>query len=112
MNFIAYLALAIAGACGAIASVLLTRVAGIPLIPLTSLGAGLRFAAVAVYGLGFLLYGYALRGVAVNVAYPIMVSASVILLFVYTTAGGHPASPRSILGAGLVLAGVALLVRA
>jgi small multidrug resistance pump len=111
MNTPGYAALAAAGFCGALASVLLTRVANVPVIPLNYVGVGGRLIALSVYGLGFFLYGYALRSIGVSVAYPIMVAISVMTLMAYASAHGEAVSAKNIVGAVLVLAGVALLAQ-
>ncbi|OOG54168.1 hypothetical protein B0E47_13475 [Rhodanobacter sp. B05] len=111
MNILGYGALTAAGFCGALASVLLTRVANIPIIPFSYGGVGGRFVAVSVYGVGFLLYGYALKSIGVSVAYPVMVAISVMALLAYAAAQGELVGVKNIVGAVLILAGVALLAQ-
>jgi len=111
MNIPSYVALAAAGFCGALASVLLTRVANVPIIPFSYVGVGGRFVALFVYGVGFILYGYALKSIGVSIAYPVMVAISVVALLVYATVHGESMGMKNVVGAALVLAGVVLLVQ-
>lgn len=100
----------------ALASVLL-RIAG--QMPSLSADAGLavvtstptllRIAAIAAYGLGFVLYALALRRIELSVAYPLMVGVAILAIFIYGLAGGDPVTFKSVIGAILIFSGILLL---
>lgn len=110
-NLIDYIALGIASLCSALASILLTGAASIPLLPITIASVTPRFAALMVYGIGFMLYGYALRALNVSAAYPIMVGITVIILFLYSFLRGEVINSRIIMGAAAVILGIILLTK-
>lgn len=109
MNLSSYFALLCAGLCGALASILL-KLAAAPALPLFSTRVvGLWAAALAAYGISFLLYGYSLRVFNVSTAYVSMVAVAVLALLVYSSLRGEPIGLREIIGALAVLFGVFLI---
>jgi small multidrug resistance pump len=111
----AYLLLIASGIMSALASVLL-RIAGqIPeatattVAALTSTPMLLRVAAIAAYGVGFILYALALRRIELSVAYPLMVGVAILAIFVYGLAGGDAVTLKSVIGAILIFSGILLL---
>lgn len=69
-------------------------------------------AGASLFGLGFALYCKALTGLALNVAYPMLVGTSVLIVMV-ASAGlfSERMSITAAVGAVLVVTGVTLLVR-
>ena len=111
-----YFLLISSGLMSALASVLL-RIAGQmpsvsvdgPMAMATSQPMLLRIAAIAAYGLGFVLYALALRRIELSVAYPLMVGVAILAIFVYGLAGGDPVTMKSVIGAILIFSGILLL---
>lgn len=112
LRLLPWLSLFGAGLCAAAASVLLKN-AATPGLSLWSVRA-LAFAvgAVAVYGVGFVLYGCSLRYLPVGIAYVCMVAVAAVLLFGYMFVRGQPVHVREWLGAVVVIVGVYLVVGA
>ncbi|HYD33026.1 MAG TPA: hypothetical protein VEA39_00525 [Methylophilaceae bacterium] len=111
-----YFLLISSGLMSALASVLL-RIAGqMPalnaeagLALITSTPTLLRLAAIAAYGLGFVLYALALRRIELSVAYPLMVGVAILAIFLYGLAGGDAVTLRSVIGALLIFTGILLI---
>ena len=111
-----YFLLISSGLMSAIASVLL-RIAGqmsalntdAGLAVVTSTPMLLRIAAIAAYGLGFVLYALALRRIELSVAYPLMVGVAILAIFIYGLAGGDSVTLRSVIGAILIFSGILLM---
>jgi len=104
-----WFALAGAGVCAAIASILLKAAASLNLPILSIRVVTLDVAALAAYGIGFLLYAYCLKYFQVGVAYVCMVAVAALLLFAYSAVRGEPPRPRELLGALAILLGVFLI---
>lgn len=109
----AYLLLFAASLASAAASLLLRRAGLTPahdLLFALPQAWYLKGAAAGVYGLGFIAYAQALKLVPVNLAYPLMTGATLLLTL---AAGllwlGEGISLRVALGAVLLLAGIALI---
>jgi small multidrug resistance pump len=101
------------GLCGGLASVLLRLAAlrpaseaAIDLMPLL-----LRGAALGCYGLGFVVYAYALRRANLGTAYPLMVAVSILVVLLFTALHEHALKPSQAIGAAVILAGVWLVTR-
>lgn len=109
MNTQSWLALAGAGACAAVASILLKSASSLGLPTLSPRVMVLDVAAIAVYGIGFLLYAYSLRFFHVGPAYVCMVAVASVLLFLYSALSGEHLYPREVLGALVILVGVSLV---
>lgn len=110
LKILQWLSLFGAGLCAAAASVLLKNAASPGMPPCSVRVLALAIAAVAVYGAGFLLYGYSLRHLPVGVAYVCMVAVATVLLFAYMFVHGQPVHAREWVGAAAVIAGVYLIV--
>ncbi len=109
MNLPSYLALFCAGLCGALASILLKMTASLALPLLSPRVVALWAAALAAYGVSFLLYGYSLRMFNVSTAYVSMVAVAVLALLVYSSLRGESIGMHEIIGAAAVLFGVFLI---
>jgi small multidrug resistance pump len=72
-------------------------------------GAGLKVGAVGCYGIGFIFYSISLKWLQLQVAYPIMVGLTILLLFAYGFALAQPVSPMSVLGAVFVCVGIFII---
>lgn len=109
---IAWLTLAASGLCAAVASALLKRATSLGLPILSTRVMLVAAAAIAVYGVGFVLYGYSLRFLPVGVAYVCMVAIAALLLFVYSFANGDTVHVHQWIGAAVVMVGVYLIAGA
>jgi drug/metabolite transporter (DMT)-like permease len=109
MSISGWLALAGAGLCAAVASVLLKNAASLGLSILSVRVLALDVGALAVYGVGFFLYGYSLRFFQVGAAYVCMVAIAAVLFFLYSLVHGEPIHAREWIGAGVVVLGVFLI---
>lgn len=70
-------------------------------------------AGTAFFGLNLIFYGKALRGLAQNVAYPVLVGSSVLIVMAASVLlFSERISFTAIAGAALVVAGIALLAQA
>lgn len=112
MTFVALAFIFVSSICAATASILL-RLDGTGSFswqfPLGSLLP--KLAALGVYGIGFLFYALALKTTQVRIAYPIMVSMTVIGLFVWSAVFESAPDLRSALGIALILTGIFVTVR-
>lgn len=108
----AYLLLAISGTCSALASIAL-KLAGNPAHTLTLLAGPMliRGGAVGAYGVGFVLYAWSLKTVPLTTAYPLMVAVTMGEVFLFGLVAGEALWWGNALGALLIAAGVALVVR-
>ncbi|WP_342704974.1 small multidrug resistance protein [Burkholderia arboris] len=101
------------GVFGGLASVLL-RVAALKEISLDE-SDGLpwiaRGAAVAAYGVGFVLYAAALRKTTLGIAYPTMVAISMLVVLSFTAIHEHLLRPMQAAGAFVILIGVWMITR-
>jgi small multidrug resistance pump len=114
MQFVILLA---SGTCSALASVLL-RLAGrgaayhgaaLPWLA-TPLGPLLyRLAAIGAYGAGFVLYALALKRVELSIAYPLMVTVTILEILLFSAVLGETMSLRTLAGAAFLIVGIALL---
>ncbi|HEF4725980.1 ligand-binding protein SH3 [Burkholderia multivorans] len=108
-----YLTLMLSSIASAAASVLLKSAADLSpdsarLLQLLG-GTGMKLAAVGCYGIGFIFYSLSLKSIQLQVAYPIMVGLTILLLFAYGFVFSQPISTASVVGAGLVCAGIFLI---
>lgn len=112
MNLVGWLALAFAGLCGAVASVLLKIAAsdGLSLYSVKSLE--FYAGALSAYGLSFVLYGFSLRFFRISVGYVSMVAIAVVALLVYSYVRGDAPSARQLAGVLVILGGIALVAGA
>ncbi len=108
-----WLTLVASGLFGGLASVLLRFAAlkeaapdAAALLPLA-----LRGAAIGSYGIGFVLYAFALRKANLSTAYPLMVAVSILLVLTFTAWHEHALRPSQALGAVVILAGIWLVTR-
>lgn len=109
LHLIAWLALALAGACAAVASVLLKNAASLHVTLLDIRALALNAGAIVVYGVGFVLYGYTLRSIQVGTAYICMVAIAATLLFTYSFYQGEAIHARQWIGAVIIVLGVYLV---
>lgn len=109
MNAGSLLALAGAALCSAAASVLLKAAAMSNLLSASTRNLAMLAGAIALYGLGFLCYGVALRSIPVGPAYASMVGICVLALFLYSAATGGTIGARDWVGAAVIVVGVILL---
>jgi small multidrug resistance pump len=111
-NFQAYLLLALSGTCSAVASLLL-KIAGSPAaaLPLLIGPLGVRACAVGFYGMGFVMYAWSLKTLPLTTAYPVMVAVTITEVFLFGMLGGERIWYGNLLGAALIAAGVALIIR-
>lgn len=109
INF-GWLALAGAGVCAAGASVLLKAATSLDLPLLSTRVLMFDVAALAAYGIGFLLYAYCLKFFQVGPAYVSMVAIAALLLFAYSALRGETPHVRELVGAIVILIGVFLIV--
>lgn len=72
-------------------------------------GTGLKVVAVGCYGIGFIFYSISLKSIQLQVAYPIMVGLTILLLFAYGFLMSQSVSSISVLGAALVCAGIFII---
>jgi multidrug transporter EmrE-like cation transporter len=113
---LSYVFLLLSGTCSAAASIFL-RIAGQEIVPHDMTIAGLpqslvlRLFAVGAYGLGFLLYAASLKKLELGVAYPMMVTITLLELFVYNAIAGG-ITLRMAFGALLLVCGLFLLAPA
>ncbi|CAM4211746.1 hypothetical protein [Bordetella muralis] len=70
---------------------------------------GLKAVALGCYGAGFVFYSISLKSIPLQTAYPIMVGATILLLFIYGLVLSQPLSSTSIMGAVFVCFGIFLL---
>jgi small multidrug resistance pump len=97
-------ALVASGICSAIASILL-RIAGTHnVIPLP-----MRGLAIASYGAGFALYAVALKKIPLVIAYPSMVSVSIVVVTVFSVLAEQSVTGGQLAGVAVILTGVWLL---
>ena len=114
--FLYYIFLVLSGTCSAAASILL-RVAGQSAVDrgITLVGLPqpllLRLLAIGAYGLGFLLYAASLKKLDLGVAYPVMVTITLLELFAYNAVVGG-ITARMALGATFLVFGLFLLAPA
>jgi len=113
VSFLGYISLLLSSFFSALASVLLK---------LSAVAAGnagffsldkstsLKLMAIGAYGLGFLCYAWCLKYMELQVAYPIMVAMTILLLFFYGFYMERAISPVSLLGAGLIVLGIGLVL--
>ncbi|MFP3563686.1 EamA family transporter [Paraburkholderia sp. SIMBA_030] len=108
-----WLMLAASGTFGGLSGILL-RLAALESIGPTAaswLPLALRGAAVASYGLGFVLYALALRKINLGTAYPLMVAMSILAVLAFTAIHEHALKPMQIVGALVILSGIWLVTR-
>ncbi|KVQ79064.1 hypothetical protein WK07_14675 [Burkholderia multivorans] len=108
-----YLTLMLSSIASAGASVLLKSAADLspdsaPLYQLLG-SAGLKVLAVGCYGVGFIFYSISLKSIQLQVAYPVMVGLTILLLFVYGFLFSQSISVLSVLGAMFVCVGIFLI---
>lgn len=108
-----YLTLLLSSIASAAASVLLKLAADLSpdsarILQLLG-GVGLKIGAVGCYGIGFIFYSISLKWLQLQVAYPIMVGLTILLLFAYGFALAQSVSPMSVLGAIFVCIGVFII---
>lgn len=110
-----FIILLLSGTCSALASILL-RLAGkvsahsdVLVLGMGSRPLIYRLAAIGAYGAGFVLYALALRRVELSVAYPLMVSVTILEILLFGVASGEAISLRTVAGAALLLVSVLLL---
>ncbi|KVD48538.1 hypothetical protein WS61_06860 [Burkholderia sp. ABCPW 11] len=72
-------------------------------------GMGLKVVAVGCYGIGFIFYSMSLKSIQLQVAYPVMVGMTILLLFAYGFVMSQLVSPMSILGAVFVCVGIFII---
>ncbi|MDR0244129.1 MAG: small multidrug resistance protein [Burkholderia sp.] len=101
------------GVFGGLASVLLRIAAlkGIALGETSVLPWMVRGAAVAAYGVGFVLYAVALRKATLGVAYPAMVATSMLVVLSFTALHEHLFRPIQAVGAFVIVIGVWMITR-
>lgn len=113
---LSYVFLLLSGTCSAAASIFL-RIAGQDVVAQSMKIVGLpqplllRLLAIGAYGLGFLLYAASLKKLELGVAYPAMVTITLLELFVYNTIAGG-ITMRMALGALFLVFGLFLLAPA
>ncbi|MBU9572352.1 hypothetical protein [Burkholderia multivorans] len=108
-----YFALMLSSIASAAASVLLKLAADLSpdsarLLQLLG-GTGLKVAAVGCYGVGFVFYSMSLKSIQLQVAYPIMVGLTILLLFFYGLLFSQQVSAMSMLGAAFVCIGIFII---
>lgn len=102
------LTLAAGGALGGLASILL-RLAALRddgLAPWI-----MRGLAIAVYGIGFVIYAFALKRTNLSIAYPLMVSCTTLVVLAFTSLHEHALRPTQLVGAMFLLVAIALVSR-
>ncbi|WP_175796561.1 hypothetical protein [Burkholderia anthina] len=108
-----YLALVFSSIASAAASVLLKLAADLPPDSARFLqllgGTGLKAVAVLCYGVGFVFYSLSLKSIQLQIAYPIMVGVTILLLFVYGVVLSQSVSMTSMLGAAFVCLGIFIM---
>jgi multidrug transporter EmrE-like cation transporter len=110
-----YLTLILSGTCSALASILLRFAGKLPgsgealLFGMAARPLVYRLAAIAAYGTGFVLYALALRRVELSIAYPLMVTVTILEIMVFGALFGEAMSMRTLAGAALLIASVVLL---
>lgn len=70
----------------------------------------LRALAVVCYGVGFLAYAYSLNRLTITLAYPIMISVTVVTVVLFAVLTGETLGLRQGLGIALLTVGIWLLV--
>lgn len=112
MTFVSLLFVFISSVCAASASVLL-RLDGTGALPNHFLFANIAFKIVALgaYGVGFLFYMLALAKTEVRIAYPVMVSMTVIQLFIWSAVMESTPDFKALVGIFFILTGIFLTVR-
>jgi len=112
MSPLALLFVLISSFCAATASVIL-RLDGTGAFPTQVPASAVIFklAALGSYGIGFLLYAWALRETEVRVAYPVMVSFTVIQLFIWSAMFESTPDLKALIGTAFILTGIFLTVR-
>lgn len=115
--FLSYFFLALSGTCSAAASIFL-RIAGQAVVGRAAFSlAGLpqplllRLLAIAAYGVGFVLYAVSLKKLELGVAYPLMVTITLLELFIYN-AVTEGITMRMAVGATFLVFGLFLLAPA
>ncbi|MBN3779488.1 small multidrug resistance protein [Burkholderia sp. Ac-20345] len=110
MNWVIVVA---SGVFGGLAGVLLRVAAlkGIALSESNVLPWIVRGAAVAAYGVGFVLYAAALRKTTLGTAYPTMVAISMLVVLTFTALHEHFLKPMQVVGAVVILIGVWIVTR-
>lgn len=68
-------------------------------------------AAIGSYGIGFVLYAFALRKTSLDVAYPLMIAVSMLVVQVFTAVNEQALKPMQLIGALVILGGVWLVMR-
>ena len=112
MSPIAFLFALISSPCAATASVVL-RLDGTGAFPIQLPYSNilLKVLALGAYGVGFLFYALALRVTEVRIAYPVMVSMTVVQLFIWSAIFESTPDIKGVLGIALILTGIFLTVR-
>ncbi|AOR70196.1 small multidrug resistance protein [Burkholderia stabilis] len=108
-----WLIVAASGVFGGLASILLRVAAlkGIAYGESSVLPWVARAAAVAAYGVGFVLYAAALRKTTLGVAYPAMVAISMLVVLSFTALHERFLNPMQAVGAVVILIGVWMVTR-
>ncbi|WP_244815316.1 ligand-binding protein SH3 [Caballeronia sp. Lep1P3] len=109
-----YLTLLFSGTCGALASILLRLAGRLPeggalLFGMDARALVYRLGAIGAYGAGFVLYALALKRVELSVAYPLMVTVTLLEIMAFGVVLGEAMSLRTLAGAALLIASVVLL---
>ena len=110
-----YVVLLLSGTCSALASILL-RIAGKGSVHGGVLILGMegrpllyRLAAIGAYGAGIVLYAFALRRVELSIAYPLMVTVTILEILLFGVLVGEAMSLRTLAGAALLIVSIVLL---
>lgn len=112
MSLISLLFAFISSTCAAAASILLRLDGTGTFAWQVPFGAFLpKIAALAVYGVGFLFYALTLRTTEVRIAYPVMVSMTVIGLLAWSAVFESTPDLKALFGIALILSGIFLTVR-
>ncbi|MDN7931014.1 hypothetical protein [Burkholderia metallica] len=72
-------------------------------------GTGLKVVAIGCYGIGFIFYSISLKSIQLQVAYPVMVGLTILLLFAYGMMLSQSVSMASMLGAAFVCLGIFII---
>jgi small multidrug resistance pump len=109
---IAFGLLVASGSFGALSSILLrTTPISLSMSGLSVSTAVNIFGAITSYGIGFVLYAFALQRLPLTIAYPVMVATTVLEVYAYSAVAGESITTGSLVGAALIMVGTYFVVR-